>query len=183
MNFENRIIRYVSKRDSSPLVFSTSMYSIINIDTSPYDTNDINELISFVLDKSYYFNSWNVDKNKFETLPDKWRSSLDIWRHIKYYNDSYDIFDVMKALSNTDNFKMLRGHFCPDVKRRVFKHSTHSGYWGRRLFPGFNDEYGVSLIYWINHFWPENRNWYVDNYDKRIYIMREEINDGYLYTS
>jgi hypothetical protein len=167
MNFEERVLKYISKRDSSPLIFSKSYYSIIEIGETPKDIYNIDELINFVTYNSFSSSSWNLNKKVGETSSNRWRSSLDIWRHIKYYNDSYDIFDVMKALSNPNNFPFLSGHFCPDVKRRVFKNRMRTGH---DMYPGNNDEYGVSLIYWINHFWPGNKNWFVDDYYKQIYV-------------
>lgn len=86
----------------------------------------------------------------------KFRSSLDIWRHAQYFRPDIHIFDVMRLLhkicrEDDPRLPLLYGQFCSFVQRRVFKFSIHNlPSWG--VLSGIDevDEYGLTFSQWEN---------------------------------
>ena len=104
------------------------------------------ELIVKILYLSKYFKSENK-AGKIETSFNKNRSSLDIWRHVKYYLPEITIYDIMNELYKLNSF-----HFytllCPDIKRRVFHWSGEER--GVIYNESFRDEFGLTFYEWEN---------------------------------
>jgi len=96
------------------------------------------------VDMTYYYRSKNIN-NWTETGINKWRSSLDIWRHTKFYKPEVTIFEVMEALYNMSKYYV--GHYCPDISRRVFKLKKNCDAF---LQTEDRDEYGLYFYEWKN---------------------------------
>jgi hypothetical protein len=112
------------------------------------------------IELNYNYNSINSESQEIETYRSRSRSSLDIWRHIKYYYPDIEIFDVMSSLHKIYMNKEIRGIFCNDIKRRVFRiHETdqfHNDEWknwqrSEEMYGYCNrnvDEYGLDWEDW-----------------------------------
>ena len=83
-----------------------------------------------------------------ETHPGKFRSSLDIWRHILAVRPEITIFEVMNSIYNIRD--RLYGQYCSEVHRRVFKiHLV--GYYDHGLeSTNYRDEYNLLFKDWEN---------------------------------
>lgn len=108
---------YVSNNKHTPLEF-LDYNSPVKIKLELENTPSIESMITRVLELSCEYYSVGINGNP-ETSSNRFRSSLDIWRHIIYYYPQVTIFQVMKGL--WDMKDSLVGHYCPDVRRRVFK--------------------------------------------------------------
>ena len=109
--------------------------------------NSLEELVEKVLLLTHTHSSESMVFKKIETLPDRSRSVLDIWRHVKYYSPDTDIFDVMHTLYSLK--KVLVGHYCCNVRRRVFQHKS-VGPGGWKLITSDRDEFGLFFDDWEN---------------------------------
>ena len=148
---------YLNDKNTSPLHFflDSSAYksyfeqeipetAIEQNNTEELKQLPLPELIVKVIYLTQYFKSEN-ELGKIETGFAKNRSSLDIWRHVKYYLPDVTIYDIMHELFklNYDHFYTL---FCPDIKRRVFHwyclraSSNHD--------VNYRDEYGLTYYDW-----------------------------------
>lgn len=108
------------------------------------------EIILKILYLSEYCWSENTD-NAIETLPRKWRSSLDIWRHVKYFRPDVTIFEVMECLwHHRDKFS---GHYCNVICRRVFRLRCY-GYLTKDQY----DEYKICFKSWGSINFMEKKN-------------------------
>jgi hypothetical protein len=134
----------------APLFFEGYLSNVEEFDPNKYSVEDMIER-TLELCKDHY--STNSETKDWETGPNRSRSSLDIWRHIKYYYPTITIFDVMHALYNMGKNDMedqnLGGLFCPDIRRRVFRLlrlESHGEY--DRGFGWPSDEYGLKFNDW-----------------------------------
>jgi hypothetical protein len=124
MNQENRdkVNNYLNSfyvQSLSPLKFNNYESNKEEFDSSKHS---IESMVLRALELTKMYPSYDVETNEFECLSKAMRSSLDIWRHIKYYYPDVTIFQVMNALFNvyeggTDHY----GLFCCNINRRVFK--------------------------------------------------------------
>ena len=96
---------------------------------------------------THTLHSLNPATGIIETRAGKWRSSLDIWRHVKFYKPEVTLLDVMSTIFNIQD--KLIGHYCRDIHRRTFKKEP--------CFPGWNnrdkdteDEYDLEFYDWEN---------------------------------
>lgn len=111
--------------DVGPLYFNEYVRKDeLLFDESSIDDNAINKMIYRTLQLAKEFSSYTKNGSDFEAGKDRWRSCLDIWRHIIYYYPSISIFDVMHNLYKMYNTGPLgvKGQFCNDIKRRTFKY-------------------------------------------------------------
>lgn len=139
---EEMVLNYINLEDCSPLMFvnregehsSPSIY-YVNLDLMVYDC----------LDLAYDHYSINIRKIT-ETHPDKWRSVLDIWRHVIFFNPKIDIFSVMRSLYRQQS--KLVGHYCGNIHRRVFKLEKNAS--DCLLFTQDRDEFGLHFDDWKN---------------------------------
>lgn len=81
-----------------------------------------------------------------ETGKGRYRSVLDIWRHLKYYRD-VSIFEVMNALYNMST--SIRGWRCSTIRRRVFWIEEYGNAKGFNHYEEI-DELGLTLYEWEN---------------------------------
>jgi hypothetical protein len=84
----------------------------------PIYTEDFDKIVLKCLDLTNNYASISCE-NKFTTHSGKWRSVLDIWRHVKYFVPECTIYDVMRSLFK--NKDLLVGHYCTTINRRVFR--------------------------------------------------------------
>jgi len=136
MKLQKAVLSYLSYHDTSPLVFLE--------DKSENIPDDLDELIIFCLERMSYNSSKNYINNRIETDPNKWRSSIDIWRHVKFYKPEITIFDVMDSLYRQQD--ELVGHYCITVQRQVFKLrmlNTRGGF-----YSDIDTEFGFEFIDW-----------------------------------
>ncbi len=124
MDEENRkkVENYLKVHSTEPLLFEGYTSNKEEFDPEKYSVEDMVERTLELCKEHYSINSETKD---WETSPNKSRSSLDIWRHIKYYYSTITIFDVIHALYNMGRNEMgdqnIGGLFCPDIQRRVFR--------------------------------------------------------------
>ena len=106
---------------------------------------ELGELVYDVLDKTQHYHSSKVGDSLYETDPGRVRSSLDIWRHVKYLKPEITIYQVMNTLFA--NRKDYVGQFCGGVKRRVFICKENKPGW-RLLGTDRYDEYDLVFKEW-----------------------------------
>jgi len=144
MQNKEAVIQYIKNYSNSPLVFHEVNHP--EIEFKPDISNlTLNELVLFVLENTSKYYS----KNKYmtETGRGRLRSSLDIWRHVKYFRPNISIFDVMNSLYEIKH--ELISHYCVTVNRRVFGlRKFYSRVYS--LLENEKDEYGMVFIDWEN---------------------------------
>lgn len=147
---QTKVNDYILVYDSTPLQF----YNLDPIDFKNYIENKtLEELTLNCLDLTNRYSSINL-KGRVETSPERRRSSLDIYRHVIYFNPEITVFDIMSILYK--NKKLLFGNYCYQVHRRVFKlmkNVHHYAYWdepSRLSNLRKHDEYGLIFSDWKN---------------------------------
>lgn len=141
---EQKVLDYISKFNTSTLYFN----GLAN-GGEIKDNGDTETLIYKIIEATYYYCSTD-SKGSVETLPDRNRSSLDIWRHAKLYRPEITIFEVMRAIYNLGTVeRTVVGCFCNNIHRRVTHIKLGRGSW---VFNGKNqeDEYGLLIADWKN---------------------------------
>jgi len=144
---KKRVNDYLSDKDCTPLHFNLTATVTRQLVNDKIQEGSLDKKIIAVLNLSKRFKSIN-ENGRIETPADKWRSSLDIWRHILYGNPDVTIFDVMDSLyKQQDNLLSL---YCNRIKRRVFRTRFNEDF---RLAYGFmhkeaEDEYQLEFIHW-----------------------------------
>ncbi|HBY20782.1 MAG TPA: hypothetical protein DEG71_07210 [Clostridiales bacterium] len=137
MEKEDLVLKYIENKNTTPLYFHFNINESFSIFTLKY-------LIIKILDLSEEYESCSIE-NELETNSGKWRSVLDIWRHVIYYKPDINIFEVMRELFSIGN-EYLVGHYCENIKRRVFKLDKNTT--GCALFTGKVDEFGLYFSDW-----------------------------------
>jgi hypothetical protein len=132
---------YIAKHDTSELRFCDAEDKEIKVE----EELSLDNLVLKCLDLSYKYYSYNIQKNYIETYPNKVRSSLDIWRHIKYYLPDTTIYEVMNSLYRLRS--KLVGQYCFTVSRRVFILFKYRESWGL-CNQEQSDEYGLLFREW-----------------------------------
>jgi len=113
-----------------------------------FDKISLDDLIIEILYLLKRFGSENTVTNVLETGMFKYRSALDIWRHVIYFQKNHTLLDVMDTIyKNSDK---LYGQYCTDVSRRVFmKKDVGQNHLGVEL-TGEHDEFGLLFFEWNN---------------------------------
>jgi len=150
---QQKVMGYINKFCQIPLRFGqyeNGFPDLIEEEKTVKDKS-LDNLIKIILGNSRNCVSKNALTKVFETYPDRYRSSLDIWRHLNFYKpDQYTIFDVMDCLFRIQ--EELYGQFCGAVLRRVFKlkiHPTTSAHYVRDEI-NTKDEYDLTFDQWKN---------------------------------
>lgn len=142
--FRQRIKEYLKSTDTSPLIFSDYDSSNSSFD---WKKASLEDAVRQVLELTMWNDSINSN-GKCETSYGKFRSSIDIWRHIKFFRPRVSLISVMKAIWKI--CPTLRGQYCVDVHRVVFKKNSVGGYTDpdmQRLKPT-QSEFGILLRDW-----------------------------------
>lgn len=84
-----------------------------------------------------------------ETFNGRSRSSLDIWRHIKYYLPEITLYDVMHSLYNIMQTHPIMSQYCNTIRRRVFN-AQNSYNRPTNYSASVTDEYGLKFPDWKN---------------------------------
>lgn len=148
------VLRYINRRNKNSLIFCYFNGEDLDKTTSSLiELLPLDLLILECLKLSLSYCSKDSVNDKIETEPNKYRSSLDIWRHVIYFNPEITIFDVMESLY--ENRGKLITHYCPDIKRRVFK-LPRDHYFTSMNDEDCLDEYELTFYDW------ENINEYID---------------------
>lgn len=147
---QTRVSNYLTGKPKSPLMFAKSGINSEQfedtIDRLTNLANNLDALIIECLNASKYYHSINCDNKQLETPYDKYRSSLDIWRHVKFFCQEVTIFDVMDSLwRQREN---LYGQYCYVVRRRVFKTILNNNGWALVYDALANDEYKLRFAAW-----------------------------------
>lgn len=130
MNEENRkkVEAYLNSskvESTSSLIFEGYTSNKEEFDSTKYS---VEEMIDRTIELSREYVSINSETDGFETAKNRSRSSLDIWRHIKYYYPFITIFDVIATLYSMAAIKKeVCGIFCPDINRRIFRLTRFDG--------------------------------------------------------
>lgn len=147
MNRANRekVMKFLTTVDTSPLIFE--LYQSPNCEQN-HKKFTVEDMVRRALRLSYYHKSCTLD-GEIVCQNDRWRSSLDIWRHIKFFYPHVEIFDVLNALYEIQN--ECGGQFCDLIGRRTFKLKGMNGMgecWSNCQDFCDNDEYGLSWKDW-----------------------------------
>lgn len=147
MECVNDYIDEYSEVRKAPLKFHKYNSKVLEIKQKDKKIIDnLDSLVIWILDTSNYCKSFNVMSGKTETYCGKWRSSFDIWRHCKYYNEDISLENVMASLFRIQS--LLVGHYCCTVDRRVFKLKKNVDDYG--LINYERDEFGLHFRDWKN---------------------------------
>lgn len=150
------VYRYLTGKDTSDLIFKyynpyKSFYDFPGEEKEiekmmwiAENSSDYDAVVYSCLMLSIKCTSVNTKTQRMETGPDRFRSSLDIWRHAKHFNSKITIFDVMNSLYNLR--ENLRSRYCFTVKRRVFHLATKYIY-SRNDYKAY-DEYLLKFDHW-----------------------------------
>ena len=154
MNQENRdkVNNYLNSENVeslSPLYFNGYESPKNEFDRNKYT---VEYMCKRVLKLTREYPSYDIETKEIECRAGANRSSLDIWRHIKYYYSDITIFDIMNALYNIESQEYY-GFFCTTICRRIFKNAYKNSNedWQRNLRYFFNiscDEYGLVWDDW-----------------------------------
>lgn len=122
MNQENRnkVLNYLNSENVEsiePLVFDG--YESIGEEFTPREFYTVDDMVRLILTLMEDYTSVSFNDREFQTRQKRWRSCLDIWRHIKYYNSNIEIFDIMHSLYNIK--KECGGQYCTEIERRTFR--------------------------------------------------------------
>lgn len=105
--------------------------------------------------------SINSDSYDVETEGGRDRSVLDVWRHLRYYDKTLSIFEVMReihglifsdyeTISESRNCLLpeskIVGHFCDTVARQVF--NTRDVKQDYYMYVGRETEFGIYINEW-----------------------------------
>ena len=146
MTNQDLVNNYLENNNITPLFFSDYTGKEKKF-SGKQDSLPLSELIERILVNTGKFYSCC---NDVETTPNRWRSSVDIWRHVIYFQPDATIFEVMRILYSMQNILFTR--YCPNVRRRVFKlrsslpENTHWLYGVNGVY--FLDEYGLNFTSW-----------------------------------
>ena len=135
------ITEYIKRHLRGPLYFK-NLYddSIMNLEYSNYT-----DLVIKCLITTQRYSSYNYISGREETRPNKLRSSIDIWRHCKFFEPEITIFQVMSILYKIK--KELYANYCYIVRRLVFKYQiTEHIYYHNN----YRDEFGIGFQEWEN---------------------------------
>lgn len=110
-------------------------------------TPDIINMIEKVLDLSMDYPSYlwfEGEEFSYETGAGRWRSVIDIWRHIVFFYPDVTIYQVMEAIYAYQY--LFVGHFCTAVQRRVFLLKEYSD--DDELYTYDYDEFSLKFSQW-----------------------------------
>lgn len=123
INRRRKITEYVESQNHSPLYFRAFYGDKKLVDIEDYsDQDSLDDLVVKILKMSKTYCS--VSKINFETTPGRYRSSLDIWRHVIAVRPDVDIFSVMESLLNVSQWLTYR--YCFVVRRTVFSFASYT---------------------------------------------------------
>ena len=143
MNKKQQVLSYINTVDCSTLRFEEN--PINEIDTVVLINLPLDNLVLACLDLTDRLPSYN--RGKIETIPKKWRSVLDIWRHVRYFKPGVSIFETMEVLFRNKDLILQR--VCPTINRRAFTLAkNHKGYW--YMGDRDRDEFDLTFELWEN---------------------------------
>lgn len=144
MNQHNRnmVMAYLAQNKIIPLIFKGYTSSVEEFNP---EKHSITEMVKRAMTLTKDYASTDIN-GEWESSSERWRSVLDIWRHIIYYYPNVEIFDVMHSLFEIKN--ECGGQYCHEVRRRTFKlASAYQHYNWSNLQMGI-DEFGLSFDAW-----------------------------------
>ena len=112
-----KIKSYIDRFDQSPLVFKVPYRKDTPI-VPLGEGYSMTIMVQQVLEMSSIYASINSTTGILETSAGRFRSSFDIWRHIKSVIPDADIYSVMEAIYELR--RKIAGHYCTTVHRAVF---------------------------------------------------------------
>lgn len=146
MSINNLVIDFLQTVDTTPLIFYKCTKEV-----ESFKELTLDELVYECLSLTDCYGSQNPETLSYETQSGKWRSVLDIWRHVRYYQPDVTIFDVMRSL--WEQRVKLVGQICNDIHRRVFKLHEHSE-WAELVWyenePEDYDEFELNFNEWAD---------------------------------
>src|SRR3972149_8159500 len=118
--YQNFVNEYISNKNINPLQFKywNLNNQLTEVVIENHEKLSLDRLVLKCLDLTNLYHSYSED-NVIETNMGKYRSVLDIWRHVKYFRPEVTIFEVMNSLYR--NREKLAGQYCINIRRRVFK--------------------------------------------------------------
>lgn len=140
---QRRVFYYLQGMDATtPLNFGA--YSELIVEQIKNLSDD--ELVLKVLDETDRHSSFYQDQVQ-QCWPGHARSSGDIWRHCIFFRPSITLLDILTIIYK--NQEQIVGHFCDDVKKRVFKLKKNQPKW-YLLSELKRDEYNLYFADWEN---------------------------------
>lgn len=130
---------FLGKKEPIPLAFKLGDETLGKMGELSLD-----DLVYEVLKTTLTKNSHRSNEDfALETTAGRWRSVYDIWRHVLDFKPEIPMLDVMDSLyRNRDKYG---GHFCPDIRRRVFMIRSSAG---KSCSDAWLDEFGLYFHNW-----------------------------------
>jgi hypothetical protein len=123
----DRVKKYISDHSNSILTFSNWMFDKDYRFTEGFDFINLDELDKLVITILYLAREHSSadPEGRIETGPGRARSVIDVWRHCRAFDESIDIFSVMRSLFKVTYHGTVFGtQFCSTVKRVVFPYGV-----------------------------------------------------------
>ena len=115
---QENILEYVKHHRHTPLIFMKTNYTPANLEPILENLDNLDDMVLNCINLARQFTSNNINSKKVETWAGRWRSVLDIWRHVIYFKSDVTIFQVMESIYRLrENFS---SHYCTTIRRRVF---------------------------------------------------------------
>lgn len=154
---EEKVIAYLENFDHKPLVFSECEYSHYERlpnshlgdpgETFPVK-GSVQSKIVWAVRMSLNRGSMYIDRpGRTQCNGSRRRSALDLWRHIRYYDQSIDLFQIMRELYKIK----LNKSYCSVVRKRVFftfQYTSILETAGSVSCSNVRDEFGLYLDDW-----------------------------------
>ena len=131
------VYNFLTYQDIRPLIFYKFNGELENL--------DLDEIVLECISLTEDYRSQNSITKGIETYSGKWRSAIDIWRHVKFFKKDTNIFQALSSIYKIRG--KLAGHYCPHIRRRVFKLSSNNPQWGLGDL-NYIDEFGLRFSDW-----------------------------------
>jgi hypothetical protein len=136
------VLRYLEFKKQTPLYFE----NLPKEDIAKFKKYSLDTLVFRCLEKMKRYDSFCNEDKIFETRSGKWRSILDIWRHVLFFRPQTTIFDVMDSVARNEH--KYYGQYCFEIHRRTFK-TYVTGNWGISD-KNLRDEFDLYFEDWQN---------------------------------
>lgn len=154
--YKNRVSEFVKDYNTEDLCFYSYSFKTHTYEVQEFKdlkitvSNTLAKIIVNTLEHTSKYESGTKDSKLMETNAGRYRSALDIWRHIKKYNPKLTLNEVMKCIADNWEDMGLYSHFCCTVDRRVFRVADNDNWMVEILDEDETDEFGLEFSDWRN---------------------------------
>jgi len=150
MTPEIKVKKYLENMNQEPLYFFSRHSTGPRVIERNFKGQSLESVVLEVIGLTQVFPSRYKNKD-LVCGAGAWRSSGDIWKHVKVWRPRTSLMRVMRIIFEEQEH--LRGQYCPGIKKRTFKLKINSNYMGNDYHmhrKSFEDEYGLTWWDWEN---------------------------------